>query len=56
MKTIDLKTDVIQICFHYDETAPHVSKRIGIKDKDESRFDIYVKKPFTRTYMLRVDE
>jgi hypothetical protein len=32
-----------------------VSKRIAIKEKDESRFDIYVTIPTPRAFMLKVD-
>lgn len=37
-------------CFHYDKDAPKVSKRADIEEKDESRFDVYVKKPVPREY------
>ena len=43
------------VYFHYDENAPTVSKRIALKDKDESRFDVYVSKPIPRAFMLKVD-
>ncbi len=55
-KTLDLKTEVTTVCFHYDEDAPEQSKKKGLKDKDETRFDIYVKKPYPRKYMLLVEE
>ena len=44
------------IYFHYDPKAHQVSKRMDVKDKDESRFDVFVVKPYPRAYMLRVDE
>ena len=48
-KTFDLSSGTIKgIYFHYDENAPKQSKRVGVKEKDESRFDIYVSKPFPR--------
>jgi hypothetical protein len=40
------------VAFHYDEKAPVKSKKIEVKDKDESRFDIYTP---TRVYMLKTD-
>jgi|LauGreDrversion4_2_1035121.scaffolds.fasta_scaffold21706_4 hypothetical protein len=48
-KTLDLSSGVVTgIWFHYDENAPSASKKIGQKEIDESRFDIYVKKPLPR--------
>jgi outer membrane lipoprotein-sorting protein len=55
IRTLSLKTEVTSVFFHYDENAPKVSKRIAIKEKDESRFDLYVTKPMPRAFMLRVD-
>ena len=55
IRTLSIKTEVSTVCFHYDENAPTQSKRIAIKDKDESRFDVYVTKPIPRTFMLRAD-
>jgi tRNA G18 (ribose-2'-O)-methylase SpoU len=55
IQTLSLKTEVTSVFFHYDENAPKVSKRIYIKEKDESRFDLYVTKPMPRAFMLRVD-
>jgi hypothetical protein len=56
-KTLDLSTDVTTVCFHYDENAPELSKKMGVKgEKDESRFDVYVKKPFPRKYMLKTGD
>jgi hypothetical protein len=39
--------------FHYDPGAPVKSKRLSIKEKDESRFDIYTA---DRVYMMHSDE
>lgn len=55
IRTLSLKTEATSVFFHYDENAPKVSKRIAIKEKDESRFDLYVKKPIPRAFMLKVD-
>jgi len=44
------------VWFHYDENAPSASKKLGVKEKDESRFDIYVRKPIPRQLMLKVDD
>jgi hypothetical protein len=54
-KTLNIKTDVQTVCFHYDEDAPEQSKKKGMKDIDETRFDIYVKKPYPRKYMMKVE-
>ena len=55
IRTLCLKTEVTTVCFHYDENAPTQSKRMAIKDRDESRFDVYVSKPIPRAFMLKVD-
>ena len=55
IRTLSMKTEVTSVIFHYDENAPKVSKRIAIKEKDESRFDLYVTKPIARAFMLKVD-
>ncbi len=55
IRTLSLKTEVNAVYFHYDENAPTVSKRIAIKEKDESRFDLHVTKPIPRAFMLKVD-
>lgn len=56
-KTFDIASgQVTQVCFHYDKDAPVQSKRLDIKDKDDSRFDIYVKTPIVRAIMLRVED
>lgn len=56
-KTLDFSSgEVTQVCFHYDKDAPVQSKRIDVKDKDDSRFDIYVKTPIVRAIMLRTEE
>ena len=55
IRTLSLKTEVSSVFFHYDENAPKLSKRIAIKEKDESRFDLYVTKPIPRAFMLKVD-
>ncbi len=50
---------VIDICgvkgvnFHYDEHALVQSKKLQVKGKDESRFDIYTP---LRQFMLRTEE
>ncbi len=54
-KTLDIKTEVSTVCFHYDEDAPEQSKRKGLKEKDETRFDIYVTKPYPRKYMMKLE-
>ncbi len=55
-KEFDL-ANITTICFHYDEKAPNASKKIREKEKDESRFDIYIKaKPVSRRYLLKTDE
>lgn len=56
-KELDMTTGNVQwIGFHYDDKAPKLSKRIDIKEKDDSRFDIYIRKPIPRAFMMRVDE
>jgi hypothetical protein len=56
-KTLDLASgNVTAICFHYDKDAPIQSKRIDIKDKDDSRFDVYVKTPILRPIMFKVED
>ena len=56
-KTLDLSSgSVTAVCFHYDKDAPIQSKRMDIREKDESRFDIYVKKPVLRSYKLRTED
>ena len=51
-KVIDM-TKVKNVCFHYDESAPKQSKKLRVKGRDESRFDVYAEK---RTFMLRTEE
>ncbi len=41
LKFIELKK-AKAISFHYDENAPKKSKKIGLKDNDETRFDLYM--------------
>lgn len=56
-KTLDLRTGIVSgVWFHYDENAPSASKKIGVKDKDETRFDIYVRNPVARQLMLKVED
>ena len=56
-KTFDLRSgNVTAVHFHYDENAPNASKKIGVKEKDESRFDLYVKKPLPRQIMFKLDD
>ena len=30
------------VCFHYYESAPKQSKKVGLKGNEESRFDVYM--------------
>ena len=53
-KIIEL-TKVKTVCFHYDESAPKQSKKVGQKGNDESRFDVYM--TFNnKKYQLKSDD
>ena len=54
-KKIDIKRDVSSVWFHYHPKAPVQSNKLGEKDKDESRFDVYLKQSKKKRKMFRIE-
>ena len=54
-KRINIKKDVSSVWFHYHPKAPVQSNKLGEKDRDESRFDVYLKQPKNKRKMFKIE-